>query len=181
MKKVLIAPVQLWQLVLVSVLVAILTSTAVVSAAPLAVGLLAPGSVRMAVAPGTSANSVTVPSGYSSVSVLQKIITVPAGKVADLAVMGMVDIASGTFGISNIQYCFGQYRLDNITSGTQFKGGNYILGGYTDYAPNNFSVPVNGYLTNVTAGNHTVYMVLQAGYHNCLALNRSMIILANIH
>ena len=180
MKKTLTAPVQLWQLVLVSVLVAILTSTAVVKAAPLSAGgFLTQGTIQIAPLQGANGSSVNVPSGYTNVAILQKTITIPAGKVADLVVMGAVDIASGT--LAGIQYCFGQYRLDNVSSGTQFKGGNYILGGYLQDPPNNFTVPINGFLQNVTAGNHTVYMVMSAGYADCNAFNRTMLIFANIH
>jgi len=177
MKNVLTAPVQVWHLIIVAVLVASLTSTMVVSAAPLS-SLLAQGSVRMAVASGTDANSVDVPAGYTSVVILKQTITIPKGKVADLAVMGEVDAEGGAS--SGYQYCFGQIMLDDVATGTQFKPGNYIIEGFNP-PPNNLSTPINGYLTSVKAGNHTVYLVMQAGYADCIALNRSMIILANIH
>ncbi len=176
MKKVLTAPVQLWHVILVTILIATLTSTAVVSAAPLS-AFLTQGTVRMAVATGSDVNSITVPAGYSSVVVLSRLIAIPAGKVADLVAIGEVDMEGGA--VSGYQYCFGQYRLDSIT-GTQFKPGNYILEGFNPPA-NNLSVPINGVLLNVPAGNHTIYMVMQAGYADCIALNRSMIIFANIH
>jgi hypothetical protein len=178
MKRALSAPVQLWQLVLVSVLVAVLSTTAVVSAAPLTAGLLPNGQVRMAAASGTDSNAVNVPAGYTSVSVLEKTITVPKGRVADLLVMGEVDIEGGA--VSGFQYCFGQYRLDDVASGPQFEPGNYILEGFNP-PPNNLSTPINGFLLNVEPGDHTIYMVVQAGYADCYALNRSMIILVNIH
>lgn len=178
MKRILTAPVQLWHVFLVTILVATLTSTAVVSAAPLQ-GFWLPGTMRMAAAFGNDSNAVHVPMGWNPVAVLQTTITIPAGKRADLAVMGEVDIESGT--ISGIQYCEGQIRLDNVTSGAQFRPGNYKLGGYASNPPNNFSTPINGYLGNVIAGTHTIYLVVDAGYADCLALQRSMIVLANIH
>jgi hypothetical protein len=178
MKKALTAPVQLWQLVVVAVLVAALTGTVVVSAAPLTDGLLPHGQVRMAVASGTDADAVNVPAGYSSVSVLEKTIIVPNGKVADLLVMGAVDIEGGA--VSGFQYCFGQYRLDDISTGPQFAPGNYILEGFNP-PPNNLTTPISGHLLDVAPGEHTIHMVVQAGYADCYALNRSMIILVNLH
>ena len=44
----------------------------------------------------------------------------------------------------------------------------------------NLSVPLNGYLQSVSAGTHTIYMALSAGYADCNALHRSMIVLVNI-
>ncbi len=175
MKNVLSAPVRMWQVLLVSVLVAVLTSTAVVSAAPLT-AFLAPGTFRMGLKYGTS--PVSLPADYSSHAVLAHSIVIPAGKVADLAAIGEVDMEGGAS--TGYQYCFGQYRLDNVLTGTQFKPGNYILEGFNPPA-NNLSVPINGFLGNVPAGTHTVYMVMQAGYNTCTALDRSMIIIANIH
>ncbi len=177
MKEILSAPVRLWQLILVSVLVAALTSTVVVSAAPFSPDFLDQGKFRMAVEAGTDSDAVNVPAGYTDVVVLQKDITVPPGKVADLAVLGEVDIEGG---LTGYQYCFGQYRLDDVASGPQFEPGSYILEGFNP-PPNNLSVPINGFLTDVPTGSHTVYMVMSAGYNDCYALNRSMIILANIH
>jgi hypothetical protein len=178
MKRVLTAPVQIWQLVLVSVLVASLTSTAVVIAAPLTSGFQPAGSMLMGLVSATDATMVTVPAGYTNVVVLQKTIVVPPHKVADLAVFGEVDIEGGAS--SGYQYCFGQYLLDDPNSGTQLHPGNYILEGFNPPA-NNLSVPINAFLTQVKPGTHTVYMVMQAGYANCYALDRSMIILANVH
>jgi hypothetical protein len=178
MKKALNAPVKFWQLIVVSVLVAVLTSTATVSAAPYMVGVWPTGSVRMSGAFGTDTNSVTVPKGYTPTVILQKTITVPAGKVADIAVIGMVNFQSGMS--TSYIYCFGRYRLDNANSGTKFRPGDYILEGFNP-PPNNLSVPLNGYLQNVAAGNHTIYMVADAGYADCVAQSRSMIILMNVH
>jgi hypothetical protein len=178
MKKALSAPVRMWQLVLVSVLVAVLTSTAVVSAAPLATGFLAPGTIRMIWAYGTGSAPVTMPADYSSHAVLSTTVVIPAGKVAELMAIGEVDMEGGA--TTGYQYCFGQYRLDNFKTGAQFKPGNYILEGFNPPA-NNLSVPINGFIGNVQAGTHTVYMVMQAGYNTCTALNRSMIVFANIH
>ncbi len=176
MKKVFTAPVQLWQVVVVAVLVITLTGTVVASAASFPSGLLAQGIVRMALASSTT--QVAVPATYTSTNVLQQTITIPVGKVGDIAVTGEADIEDGAG--SGYQYCFGQYRLDNVATGTQFKPGNYILGG-SNLPENNLSVPINGFLQNVKAGNHTVYMVMQAGYAICYAQDRSMIILVNIH
>ena len=177
MKNALNAPVKFWQLILVSVLVAALTSTATVSAAPYLVGVWPTGSVLMSGVFGTDNNSITVPSGYVDTTILQKTITVPAGKVADIAVIGMVNFQAGSS--TGYIYCFGEYRLDNI-AGTAFKPGTYILEGFNP-PPNNLSVPLNGYLQNVPAGNHTIYMVVSAGYTSCTAQDRSMIILMNVH
>jgi hypothetical protein len=177
MKKVFSAPVQIWQVVVVVVLVAALTGTVVAaSAASFPSALLTQGVVRMAVASSTT--QVAVPATYTSTNVLQQTITIPVGKVGDIAVTGEVDIEDGAG--SGYQYCFGQYRLDNVATGTQFNPGNYILEGFNP-PENNLSVPIDGYLQNVKAGNHTVYMVMQAGYAICFAQDRSMIILVNIH
>ena len=178
MKKALNAPVKFWQLIVVSVLVAVLTSTATVSAAPYMVGVWPTGSVRMSGAFGTDVNSVTVPKGYTPTVILEKTITVPAGKSADIAVIGMVNFQSGAS--PNYIYCFGRYRLDNSSGGTIFKPGSYVLEGFNP-PPNNISVPLNGYLQNVPAGNHTIYMVADAGYADGIAQSRSMIILMNVH
>lgn len=178
MKKALNAPVKFWQLIVVSVLVAALTSTATVSAAPYLVGVWPTGSVRMSGAFGSDTNPVTVPKGYTPTVILEKTVTVPVGKSADIAVIGMVNFQGGA--VSGNIYCFGRYRLDNSSGGTIFKPGNYILEGFNP-PPNNLSVPLNGYLQNVAAGNHTIYMVADAGYADCIAQSRSMIILMNVH
>jgi hypothetical protein len=178
MKKAFTAPVKLWHLILASVCVAALTTTVAVSAAPFTVGLLPNGQVRLAAAAGTDDDAINVPAGYTSVSILEKTITVPKGRVADLLVLGAVDIEGGA--ISGYQYCFGQYRLDDIDTGPQFEPGNYILEGFNP-PPNNLTTPINGFLLNVEPGDHTIHMVVQAGYADCYALNRSMIILVNIH
>ena len=136
--------------------------------------------MMMAVASATDANQIDVPPTYASTVVLKQVITIPKGKTADLAVMGEVDIEGGS-AASSYEYCFGQYRLDNVATGTQFKPGNYILKGFTPPVANNLSVPINGYLTGVKAGTHTIFMVVQAGYQDCYMNDRSMIILANVH
>jgi len=177
MKSVLTAPVKLWHLVLVSVIVASLTSTAVVSASPFLLGFQPQGPILMGLVAGTDANPINVPAGGGNVAVLLKTITVPAGKVADLAVFGEADMEGGATGY---QYCYGQIRLDDPNAGRQFQPGNYILQGFNPPA-NNLSAPINGFLTNVHAGQHTVFLVMGASFNNCYILNRSMIILANIH
>ncbi len=177
MKKALSAPVQLWQLVLASFLVAALATSAAVLAGPAADGFLPHGQVRFAVA-GDSINSVTVPAGYTNTAVLEKTITVPKGRLADLMAVGEVNIQSGA--LTGYQYCFGEYRLDDATSGTQFQPGNYILEGFNP-PQNNLSLPINGYLTDVEPGDHTIYMVVSAGYADCIAQTRSMIISVNLH
>jgi hypothetical protein len=177
MKKALSAPVQLWQLVLAAFLVAALTTTAAVLAGPPGDGMLPHGQARFAVA-GDNTNSISVPAGYTNVGVLERTITVPKGKLADLMAVGEVNIQSGA--LTGYQYCFGEYRLDDVTNGTQFEPGNYILEGFNP-PQNNLSFPVNGYLTNVEPGDHTIYMVLSAGYADCIAQTRSMIVMVNLH
>lgn len=177
MRKVLTTQVQLWHLVVLVAVSVFVGSAAVVSAETLGTGFWTQGAINIATVSGDDSNSVTVPSGYADTVVLQKSITIPAGKSADLAVIGSVDMEGG--GTSGYQYCFGQYRLDAI-GGSQFKPGNYILEGFNPPA-NNLTVPINGFMAKVPPGKHTVYMVMEAGYHDCIALDRSMIIIANIH
>lgn len=177
MKRTLSAPVQLWQLVLVIFLAAAFITTAALSALPPDDGMLPKGQVRMAVA-GDDTDSVTVPAGYTNVAVLEKTITVPKGKLADFMAIGEVNIQSGA--LTGFQYCFGEYRLNDVTSGTQFEPGNYILEGFNP-PQNNLSFPINGYLTDVEPGEHTIYMVVSAGYADCIVQTRSMIILVNFH
>ena len=176
MKKALSAPVQLWQLVLVAVLAAFI-STAAFAALPPDEGLLPKGEVRFAVA-GDDSEFVTVPAGYDNVAVLEKTITVPKGRLADFMAIGEVNIQSGA--LTGYQYCFGEYRLNDVISGTQFEPGNYILEGFNP-PQNNLSFPINGYLTNVEPGEYTIYMVVSAGYADCIVMTRSMIIMANFH
>jgi len=182
MKRTLTAPVQLWQLVLVSVMVAVLTSTAVVSAAPYAPSFLAAGTTRYAVA---SCNTCeVVDTGAPREWVLKTSFTVPAGMVADLMAIGSADLQGGAAGY---HYCYGQYRLDGTagagnshTGGTGFSPGNYILYGFNP-SPNNLTVPINGFLKNVAAGAHVVYQVMEAGYNDCIVNYDSMIVIANLH
>ena len=174
MKKILTAPVRLWHLMLVVILLATLTGTAVVSAAPLSAFLPA-GTMRMAVA--YSDSLYTVPEGYTNKIVLQQSFSIPAGKVGDVVAIGEVDIQGGD--LTGNQYCFGEYRLDTV-GGTQFKPGSYILEGINP-PPNNLSLPIIGFLTGVGSGQHSVKMVMSAGYADCIAMNRAMILLVNIH
>ncbi len=176
MKKMLTAPVQVWQLVVLAVIMLFGLTGAVVAAAPLANGFWANGTKNMAAVSDSANNPIDVPQN-SETAVLSKTITIPAGKVADLAVFGAVDMEAGT--ASGYQYCFGEYTLDS-TSGTVFKPGNYILQGFNP-PENNLTAPIDGFLTNVSAGTHTVYMTRSASFADCTALYRSMVIIANIH
>lgn len=177
MKKILTSQVKMWHLIVLAIVVTFLTSATIVAAEPLAGGFWGAGTIMIAAASGTDSSQVTVPKGYADTVVLQKAITIPPGKSADLAVIGSADIEGGAS--TGYQYCFGQYRLDAI-GGSQFKPGNYILEGFNP-PPNNLTVPINGFITKVPSGQHTVYMVMEAGYADCYILNRSMIIIANIH
>jgi len=177
MKNALSTPVKLWQLLLITVLVVVLTTTVAFSAAPPNDGMLPKGQVRFAVAGDDGTNSINVPAGYTNVAILEKTITVPNGRVADLMALGEVDIEGGLTGYG---YCFGEFRLDDIEAGPQFEPGNYILYGFNP-PPNNLSLPINGYLLNVEPGEHTIYMVMSAGYNDCYTLTRSMIVTVNIH
>lgn len=174
MKNVFTAPVQLWHLILVVVVIAALASTVVASAAPLS-SFLAQGNVRMAFA--ANPNTMSIAPGTHKVG-LQQTITIPAGKHADLAVIGAVDFQGG--GLVTIMYCFGLYRLDNATTGTPSKPGNTILIGFNP-SQNNLTTPVNGWFTNVGSGTHTVYMDLSASFGICTPQYRQMMIFANIH
>ena len=177
MKNALSTPVKLWQLLLVSALVVVLTTTVAFSAAPPDDGMVPHGQVRFAVT-GDSENTISVPAGYTNVAVLEKTITVPNGRVADLLAFGEVDIEGGA--LTGYGYCFGEFRLDDIENGPQFDPGSYILYGFNP-PPNNLSLPINGYLLNVEPGEHTIYMVMSAGYADCINLTRSMIVTVNIH
>ena len=177
MRRALSAPVQLWHLVLVSIMGATFIATAALAALPPDDGMLPKGQVRFAVA-GDDTDSIAVPAGYTNVAVLEKTITVPNGKLADFMAIGEVNIQSGA--LTGYQYCFGEYRLNDVESGTQFEPGNYILEGFNP-PQNNLSFPINGYLTNVEPGEHTIYMVVSAGYADCIVQTRSMIVMVNFH
>jgi hypothetical protein len=183
MKKVLASPVQLWHLVLVAVLVSVLTSTVTVSAAPLS-ALWPAGTIRMAAVSDNGDNNIVIPADYSNVAVLEQVINIPAGKRGDLMVMGEVDIQTDN-STTHYQYCWGDIRFDNINAVNKiFKPGTpYMLEawGNIDRVPYSLSLPINGYRQNLPAGDHTIYMVMSAGYGECNARTRSMMIFMNIH
>jgi hypothetical protein len=179
-KRLLSAELKVWHLLLVVVLLAVGTGTAVArqSAPPIdddsgvsSDRLFPSGAFKMAAAKSTDSLTVEVADG--EVTVLQVDFSVPSGKKADIAVFFNAEAYKYPNG-----YCYLSFYLDGVGTTPLPPGEVWVADGYI-YNGGYPTISAQGYKGKVGPGAHSVLVALTATVGDCLVDDRSAILISN--
>ncbi|MBI4674637.1 MAG: hypothetical protein HY741_23580 [Chloroflexi bacterium] len=136
-----------------------------------------PGKMRVSAISYTS--SVSIPGDSAWLNIANLNVIVPTGKVAELTVV--TNAEAYTSGGSN-GWCYGQYRLDNATSGTILQPGEMWLIDRSVYLGKYPTITMQGFAaSSLGAGVHTVYFNMRCTSGTTLIYDTSMIVNYNVH
>jgi hypothetical protein len=181
-KRLLSAELKVWHLLLVVVLLAVGTGTAVArqSAPPTDADsgvssdrLFPSGAFKMAAAKSTT--SMTVHEADGEVTVLQVGFSVPSGRKADIAAFFNAEAYKYPNG-----YCYVTFYLDGVGTTALAPGQVWGADGYV-YSGAYPTISAQGYKAKVGPGAHSVLVTLDATGGDCYVDDRSVILISNQH
>lgn len=163
--------IKLWHIIVVLVIMIVSRNLPTEAAAPFLTG-----NIFIASSTNTTPFSLTI--GQPEATHISTSFNVPSGSVADLAAF-----YNTRYELDSSGSCNAEIRIDSPTGPIVSAGESYLGGGANDYGTQS----LNGVATNISAGDHTIYVTVEpestpyTGDPACTLAQASLILLVRTH